>query len=89
MLKMADQGRSDLYVAFTMILCGINFSVWSVIKLIFTDLFQIASLSTNFLSDTHMSSGSEVINTSNNLRGQRIMVKTTKNQTAPGPPSFG
>ena len=36
-LKMADQGRSNLYVVFTMILCGLNFSVWYVMKLIFTD----------------------------------------------------
>ena len=77
MLKMVDQGRSDLYVAFTMILCGLNFSVWYVVKLIFTDQLQIASLSTNFLFDTHLSSGDPVINTSNNLSAQTIVVKTT------------
>ena len=40
-------------------------------------LVRYKALSINFLFDTHMSSGSEVINTSNNLSAQRIMVKTT------------
>ena len=77
MQKMADQWRSDLYVAFTIILCGLNFAVWYIIKLIFPDYLQIASLSTGILFDTHISSDSEVINTSNNLSAQRIIVKTT------------
>ena len=29
--KMADQGRSDLDVVFTMILCATNFSIWKAI----------------------------------------------------------
>ena len=28
MLKTADQGRFDIYVVFTRILCGLNFCVW-------------------------------------------------------------
>ena len=35
-LKMADHERSDCYVVFTMILRGLNFPVWRVMKLIFT-----------------------------------------------------
>ena len=31
-LKMADQKRSDFYVVFTMMLCGLNFRVWEVMK---------------------------------------------------------
>ena len=35
-LKMADQERYDCNVVFTMILCGLNFCVWTVTKLIFS-----------------------------------------------------
>ena len=35
--KMVDQERSDLHAVFTMILSGLNFSIWLVIKLIITN----------------------------------------------------
>ena len=34
--KVTDQDRSDFYVVFTIILCGINFCVWQELKLRFT-----------------------------------------------------
>ena len=37
MLKMAKQGRFDLYVVCTVILWDLNFCAWQVMKLIFTD----------------------------------------------------
>ena len=40
--KMADQGRSDIDVVFTMILCGINFLIWQEIKPKFTSYLKIA-----------------------------------------------
>ena len=33
---MADQGRSDIYIVLTKILCGLNFCVWEVTKPKFT-----------------------------------------------------
>ena len=42
-LEMADEERSDFYADFTMILCGLNFCVWPVMKLIFTFWLQMAS----------------------------------------------
>ena len=42
---MADQGRSDIFVVFTNILCGRNFCVWYVTELKFTGQLQMASLS--------------------------------------------
>ena len=41
--KMADQGWSDLYVVFTMVLCGTNFSIWQDMELVFTGYLQVAS----------------------------------------------
>ena len=58
---MADQGRFDFYVVFTMILCGRNFCVWSVTELKFTKQLQMASLSLYSQFETNLMSNRKVI----------------------------
>ena len=58
---MANHRWSDIYVVFTKILCGRNFSIWYVTKLKFTGQLQMASLSFYAQFETNLMSNSKVI----------------------------
>ena len=79
-LKMADQKRSDFYVAFTMMLCGLNFCLISHEARIYR---LVPNGFTKYLSLTYLSSDSKIINVSLNLSVQRIMVKLHKSSGRP------
>ena len=72
MLKMVDQKRSDFYVVFTMIICGLNLCVLQVMKLKFTDQLQKTAPGIYLWLETCMTSDIKVTNVSINLSAQRI-----------------
>ena len=68
--KDGGQGRSDFCVVFA----ALAFVCGKLYEAIITGQLKIVSLSTELLFDTYMSSDSKVINISNDLSAQRIMV---------------
>ena len=75
-LKMADQGRSDSYVVFTMILCDANFFVWWDMKLKFHSHLQITPVSLCNWFETCAASNDKVIDVFCSWSTQWILVKT-------------
>ena len=86
---MGDQRLSDIYEAFTQILCGRMFCVWYVTELKFTEQLQMASLSLCSQLKTNLMSSRNVIGLLLQLKSAKAHAKNYINDgDLPGPPSL-